>query len=267
MVVIRAVLAVVLVACSGAKSKPTEDARATARRDAGVVAPVAIDASVDAAAPAPPKGGDLQVRVEWRDVPVAARAPSGRTACNTPRRPAVEPTTTWGVPDAFVIVDGAAATDAPARIVLRDCLLAPRVAAGPSLLVESASEEPAQVMLAKRGEVGALAQLGAGKPRTILLPIAGHAVSVELDAKGVYELATAGKQPDIAWVIAAPATITDAAGHAVIRELAPGTHEVTAWLPPRAGQPARIARGTAEIKVGELADVTLQVAPVRKTRP
>src|SRR5262245_34352729 len=46
-----------------------------------------------------PKPGDAQIRVEWADVPVAARASPGRTPCNTPRAPSVAPTTTWGVPD------------------------------------------------------------------------------------------------------------------------------------------------------------------------
>jgi hypothetical protein len=42
---------------------------------------------------------------------------------------------------------------------------------------------------------------------------------------------------------------------------------VIAWLPPRAGQPARIARGTVTAAVGTLAELTLQLAPVSAPAP
>src|ERR1700733_4787888 len=49
--------------------------------------------------------GDVQVRVEWPDVPVAARASQSRTRCGTAAAPDVAPTTTWGVPEAIVAID------------------------------------------------------------------------------------------------------------------------------------------------------------------
>ncbi|HSK01766.1 MAG TPA: hypothetical protein VK932_11020 [Kofleriaceae bacterium] len=229
-----------------------------------------------------------------------ARASPGRTPCNTPRSPAAAPTATWGIPDAIVLVEGARsdsaarpadsapagstaaqagsaavpADSAEARIVLADCALSPRVAIGSPLLIESAVDRPATVRLAKRAELSkpeaASAPPGAA-PRTLRLPIAGHAVSVPLDAGGVYELATADRAPETAWIIApqpaAAAAVTDASGQVVLRGVPPGPHAVTAWLPPRAGQPARIARGTVTAAVGSLAELTLQLAPVSAPAP
>jgi len=48
---------------------------------------------------------------------------------------------------------------------------------------------------------------------------------------------------------------------AVGSAMAVGAHAVTAWLPPRAGQPARTGRGTATVTAGELAELTVTLAP------
>ena len=97
------------------------------------------------------------------------------------------------------------------------------------------------------------------------LPIAGHAVTSPLDAGGVYELSTSDQEPETAWVAAgiqgATLAVTDAAGQAVIRDQLPGTRAVTAWFPPRAGQPARIARGSVTVVPNQLAELTLVLAP------
>jgi hypothetical protein len=218
--------------------------------------------------PMTPALGEVQIRVEWADVPAAARASPGRTPCNTPRAPSVSPTTTWGVPDAVVIVDGARADPPEPRIVLAECALSPRVAIGSSLVVESAADRPASVALAKRAELPKPERPapGAAAPRLLRLPIAGHAVAVSLDAGGVYELATADKDPELAWIVAprpgAVAAVTDTTGQIVLRNISPGTHAVTAWLPPRAGQPARIARGIVTVAAGALAELSLPLAPV-----
>ncbi len=212
--------------------------------------------------------GDAQIRVEWADVPSAARASPGRTPCNTPRAPSVAPTATWGIPDAVVIVEDARADAAEARIVLADCALSPRVAIGTSLVVESAVDRPASVALAKRAELAKPeAAADGGAPRVLRLPIAGHAVAVALDAGGLYELATADKAPETAWIAAPPqagaaVAVTDATGQVVLRGLPAGPHAVTAWLPPRAGQPARLARGTVTVAAGALAELTLRLEPV-----
>ena len=239
-------LIVAAAACSGAKPKAVEDAKhAVAARDAG--------GDVAAAGK-----GDVQIRVEWHDVPLAARASAGRTACGTPIAAAVAPTTTWGVPDAFVVV-GVEHRDAPddARITLDHCALVPRVVvAGGTIAIASAADAPAKLALTRRGDLRDPATLSAGAARSILLPIAGHEVRAKLDAGAIYELA--GDQS--AWIVAAPnAVVTDANGQATLRELPIGTYPVTAWLPPRAGQPARIAHGKVAVAAGGLAELVVEL--------
>jgi hypothetical protein len=211
--------------------------------------------------------GDLQVRVEWADVPVAARTSPGRTRCNTPRAPSVTPTTTWGVPDVLVIADGVAAAPpagtAPtagarsARITLADCALSPRVAVGDSLAITSAVDRPAKLVLRKRGTVDRLAP---GTPIPVMLPIAGHTVTVALDPGAIYSLETDDPDPEVAFVAAiAGAFVTDATGHAMIRDLAAGAHAVTAWLPPRGAQPARVGQATTTVAAGDLEELTVKL--------
>jgi len=260
-------------ACSGKPGLEEAAPRAPAAGDAASSAAGGAAAPGDAARGDAPPGdaaaaraapGDLQVRVEWRDVPVAARSSPGRTPCGAPRAPSVAPTTTWGIPDALVVVDGAPAPASPsvARVALADCALAPRLAAGSALAITSAADRPARLVLRKRGAIDQLAvRLTAGEPVPVLLPIAGHTVTAALDPGAIYSLETDGPDPELAFIAAGPAAVTDGSGHAVVRELAPGPHAVTAWLPPRAGQPARLGRGTATIAGGELAELTITLAP------
>lgn len=248
-------------ACSG---KPrTEDAGhgapVVAVRDAGA-------AEGGSAAPTAAGGiGDLQVRVEWSNVPVAARTSPGRTPCNTPRAPSVAPTTTWGVPDALVIVDGAPASEPPpaAHVTLAECALAPRmVIGGASLAITSAVDHPAVLALRKLGAAADLTQLAPGAPIAVQLPIAGHAVTAALDAGAIYALATDAAEPELAYVAAVPgAAVTEANGQVVVHRLTAGAHAVTAWLPPRAGQPARLGHGTAKVVAGELSELTVTLTP------
>jgi hypothetical protein len=203
--------------------------------------------------------GDLQVRVEWADVPVAARTSPSRTRCHTPRAPSVAPTTTWGIPDAIVVAEGgaAAAGARTARITLSGCALAPRVAVGDSLTITSAVDRPAKLVLRKRGS---LDHFAAGAPVPVMLPVAGHAVTVALDAGAIYSIETDDAEPEVAYVAAlAGAFVTDATGHAMIRDLAAGAHAVTAWLPPRGGQPARVGQGTATVAAGDLEELTVKL--------
>ncbi len=261
-------------ACSGTKPRAVEDARTTppVRGDGGAAAASGSGAPAADDAPAGPTTGDAQIRVEWRDVPVAMRASPGKTACNTPRAPAIAPTTTWGVPDVLVIVEGMPADPvaipatgqvaipaAAARVVLADCAFTPRLVAASALVVESAVDRPAKIELARRGAITRLDKLEPGTPRVVQLPIAGHGVVVPLEPGGIYELATDGKEPETAWIIAAPAAITEASGAVIVKDLAPGAHAVTAWLPPRSGQAARIARGTITVVAGDLAELTLDL--------
>jgi hypothetical protein len=254
-VVKRALL--LLAACSSSKPRTADDATRAPH------APVAIDAAIAIDAPPPPpanpdaKTGDLQIRVEWKDVPIPMRASPGKTACHTPRAPVVAPTTTWGVPDVLLVVEGATlpAPAAAPRIVLADCALAPRIVAATSVIVESASDKPEKLAYAKRGEVASLAKLEAGKPTAVRLPITGHEVALPLDANGVYELTLDG---ETSWVVASTsAGVTEANGALLVRDLAPGAYPVTAWLPPRAGGTAKLAKGTVTVVAGDLAELTL----------
>lgn len=251
--VARALAVLVAAACSS-KQPPRAD-------DAAKPAPARSDAApIDAAPVATGTGsGDVAIRIEWKDVPAAVRASPGRTPCNTPRAPAVAPTTTWGIPDVLVVVEGAPAPTGDARLTLADCALAPRLAVGPAVVVESALDRPAKLVLSRRGELAKLPAVTAGEARPIQLPIAGHAVAVALEAGGIYQLATDGKDPELAWLVAGAAAITDATGLATIKNLPAGAHAVSAWLPPRSGQPARSARGTVTVVANELAELTLEL--------
>jgi hypothetical protein len=253
------VIAFCMAACSGKPRSEDAGAPVVAVRDGGAMANVA--------APTASGIGDLQVRVEWPNVPVAARTAPGRTPCNTPRAPAVAPTTTWGVPEALVIVDGAPVADPPpaAHVTLAACAIAPRViVAGASLVITSAADHPAVLALRKHGLAGDLAHAAPspGAPLAIQLPVAGHAVTAALDAGVIYALATDAAEPELAYVAALPtAAVTEANGQVIVHRLAAGAHEVTAWLPPRAGQPARLGHATAKVVAGELSELTVTLTP------
>lgn len=271
---------IVLAACSG-KPRPDDAAPALAMRDAGSAAAgsgaagdaagsgLALDAAGPGANPAGPPAsaagaakattGDLQIRVIWPDVPIAARSSPGKTPCQTPRAPQVAPTVTWGVPDVLVIVDGAVSGHAAAAVTLADCAIAPRLTVGNSLAITSATDRPAKLVLRKRGTPD---RLVTGDPVPVMLPIAGHTVTTALDAGAIYTLETDAASPEVSFIAAVPdGYVTDSSGHAVARELAVGSHTVTAWLPPRAGQPARTARGTAKVAAGELTELIIALVP------
>jgi hypothetical protein len=261
-VVVRLATLLLLVACSGSKTK-VEDARkhpsdTALLRDAGSVGV--------------PGMGDVQLRVEWKDVPIEARASAGRTSCGTPRASSVSPTTTWGVPDVFVMIEGAQAKPSPARdarIVLDRCALVPRVAlASDKLVLASAAEAPAKLSFHKLEQLPFGGAALGGSPRTVFLPIAGHSVDVALDARGIYhaQIENAdGKtfDPESAWIVAADTphfAITEANGQVLLRDLPVGNYTATAWLPPRGGQPAKIARTPVTITPDGVADVTLDIS-------
>ncbi len=256
-------LLLAVLGCSG-KSRPPGDASTAATLGDAAVAARADAASSDAAPRPPaasPTSGEVQVRVEWKDVPVVARTSPGPTPCATARGAAVVPTTTWGIPDVLVFVTGASSASA-ARVVLADCALSPRLAAARAVELVSAVDRPARVTLTRRGAtVSVLAGTLDAKAaaQAVRLSIAGHGVALALEADAVYELATVDPDPETAWIATGAAGTTDAAGLATIPDVAPGSHVVTAWLPPRAGRPARIARGTVEVTAGAVGELTLQL--------
>lgn len=255
--VARAAWLLTIAACSG-KPRPEEATHAPVRNDAAALGDAGRAGDAGAARAAT---GDLQIRVEWPDVPASARSSPGRTPCNTPRTPSVAPTTTWGVPDALVIVEGAA-PPATARVTLADCTLTPRLSIGSALAITSAVDRPAKLVLRKRGAIASLGQLAAGEPVPVMLPIAGHTVTAALDAGAVYSLETDAADPEVAFIAAVPGGyVTEASGQVTVQDLAVGRHAVTAWLPPRAGQPARLGRGTATVTAGDLVELTVTLAP------
>ena len=250
-------LVLALAACSGKTTAPktvVEDARgtgsATASHDAGAPAP----------APAPGGKGDVQIRVEWKDVPADARATPGRTACGTPRPAAVAPTTVWGIPEVFVMIDAPGTAPRTAqRIALAGCTLAPRaVVTHGSITIASASDAPATLAIQRAGALPLGGALADDKRRDVYLPIAGHSVSIALDAGGNYRIGGA----EDAWLVASDSpfvAVTDGSGTAVLRGIPTGTHEVIAWLPARSGQSARVARAKVNVTAGSLTDVTVDL--------
>jgi len=217
------------------------------------VPPAGRDAGATPTAPTGP--GDISVRVEWKDVPLAARASPGRTPCDTPRTPQVAPTTTWGVPGAAVIVEGVTKDPGEARVVLAGCSFAPRVVAGSSLVLASAHDRPARVTVTKVATVAHLETLVPTGARTVQLPIAGHAVAIPVEAGAVYQLATDAKEPELAWFIAGTAFVTEANGEIVIAGVPGGAHAVRAWLPP-----ARLGKATVTPVTGDLTAVTIDLS-------
>jgi len=257
---VKLVLLALVVGCS---SKTTSTPHGP---DDGIKAPLPVDARVvppgpyrvDAKAP----HGDVQIRVEWKDVPVIARASPGRTACGTAKPSSVSPTTTWGIPDAVVMIEvdhGKELVPTPARIVLDHCALSPRIAiaspalpgeAAPpkggaesiaSLVVASTMDAPAQVAFARVGNARPLATPTKAATESIArLPVIGHEVELPIEPSPYF-------------------AITEANGQVVLRDVPVGTFDISALLPARAGQPARTAKGTVTVAAGALAEVVLSL--------
>lgn len=256
---VRIATCALLVACSSGKPHGVEDAKRPVAAGSD-----AVHADGAAAVVVTPSAttGDVQVRVEWPAVPAAVRASPGATSCGTPRLAQVAPSTTFGIGDVLVIVDGAPAALGEAHVRLVDCAWSPRLAIGSSLVIESAADRPAKIVLSSRFRAKTLqAKAGSAPGVPVQLPISGHAVTTALDAGAVYQLATDDTDPEVAWVVAAAGAITDASGVVLVKDVPAGEHAVLAWLPPRAGQPARFASGQVTVVAGDLADLTLKLSP------
>ena len=220
--------------------------------------------------------GDAQIRVEWREPPTAMRGSPGRTRCNTARRPPIEPTSTWGIPEVAVWVDGAPIVTAPApvRVVLSPCAIAPRIAVarpGATLAIVSAIEHPLDASVMHYGDPAseqALAgfmiatALPAGAITRLQLPVVGHEVDLALAAPAVDAVSSGDDADAVAWVLTVPtaAAITDASGQVVLRDLPVGAHRVTAWLPRYDKQAMQVAHGKLDVLPGGLAEVTLDLS-------
>jgi hypothetical protein len=247
-------LAVLAIACSGNKTAPKaihEDARAGSAHVTADAAPVDPNAK-----------GDVQIRVEWKDVSADARAAPGRTACKTARPAAVVPTVLWGIPDVFVSIDApsTSTSTSTSTIMLTDCVLAPRaVVLYGTLAIASGMQAPAKVTVQRAGQLPLGGAVKEDKARELYLPIAGHEVEIALDAGSIYRVAAGD---EVAWIVATDhpyVGVTESSGTIVMRNVPVGLRAVTAWLPPRSGQPARVAKATVNVAAGVLTDVTLDI--------
>jgi hypothetical protein len=252
--------------CSSSKPKAVEDARHPAPAgDAGAVAVIPATPTGPYRVDTSAKTGDVQVRVEWKDVPAALRASPGATPCGNPVRPAVAPTTTWGIPDAVVSIEidhGKPLAPVRPRVELEDCALAPRLAvAGTALAIASAVESPQTMTLAEVGHLPLGSPLTAGAPRTLYLPIVGHEIETALTPGSIYAVTFGASE--VATVIAATTpyvAITEPTGQVIVRDVPIGTYAVRAWLPRRGPLEPRTATGTVTVTEGALAEVTLDLS-------
>jgi hypothetical protein len=219
----------------------------------------------DGAAKGKPGTGVIAAKVVWPTATAAVRAAPGRSACGAPRRPAAVIHTLHGVADVVVMVGGIdeAAPAAPARLVVRDCAVSPRVAiaAGGGFTIASADERRHVIDVAR---VGDLAQLGAVvEPEPLLsaaLPVVGHAVSSAIPVPSVVRVGVDGAGGDPGWLVALPhrfAAVTDATGAARFVDVPPGTHRVVAWAPAAGAT----VRGEVTVAAGRTAEVVLTLAP------
>ena len=290
---IRAAALLAAVAAAGACGAKDSRGGDPPRRDGGDAAPAGeagpVARAPDAGAPAsgPPAGavepyrlaaagsdggvaggGTINVRVEWKDAPVAARRSPGRDPCGAPRPPQAAVHTLHGVRDVVVWLDGIERGKAPppaataAAVALRACRLEPAVQLAPRadapLTVTNLDERRAAVELgwaeAPGGDVTVVARTA--------LPVVGHAISapqrpwltrVTADAAG----------DDAAWIVVPPhpyAAVTDEAGAAALADGPAGTYTARAWLRPGAGQPARAAQAEVTVTAGAAVDVVLSLA-------
>jgi hypothetical protein len=230
---------------------------------------------------APPTTGNLELRVEWKDAPAAVRASPGRTPCGGARRGRAKVHTLWGVANAIVFVEdagpSAGAGAPPVMLTVRDCELTPTalvVASAPAAVrvynadakTQAVTIEPAITLDDLAGAPVKVTK----KASRAALPWMGSEIEAAIAQPGALAIATADAPGDLAWVLAPPAggaaAVTDDTGVAGFDRLAPGTHAITAWLPPAAGEKARVVTGEATIAVGKTTKLTIDLA-ARTVKP
>jgi hypothetical protein len=260
----------------GSKSRPGDagkgsDSKGSDVRDAG--------GHTDAAA----TGGGVEVRVEWKGAAAAVRTSPGRNPCRVARRGRARVHTLWGVAGAVVILDapGAPTKSAPVMLTVTDCEVTPSVAVAPdaptTIRIYDADQRRHVVLIEPVVAFEQLAEApveAAGKDAVrAVLAWAGAEVEVAAPGAGAIGVATEDTPEDVAWVVVAPPTgrvgITDDTGAVGFDAVPVGTHAVTAWLPPAAGEKAKLVNGTVTIEAGRTTKITIDVAAgtVRTTPP
>jgi hypothetical protein len=265
-------VALVLAACAG---KPA----ATRGDGAGSASPAGA-AVLDARAAAVPDdvpgarlgyrraatAGTIEVRVEWADAPSTMRGSPGVSPCGAPLPPRVRVHTLGGVAGALVIADvpagrgfEPAAVAAELAVEVDGCVPSPEVVVrGPlptDLTVRSLDGRPHAVSITTVATLtSGQALLDAREPDgplpAVRLAWAGAAVRREVRESTLLRVATEGAptHPAFVAVVGTPyAGVTDETGAVTLGAAPAGTYPVTAWLPPRAGAPARVARGSVTV--------------------
>jgi hypothetical protein len=265
------VAAAVPLACAGGKSTPKGKDGGSGSGSGGGSADARGSGSAAPGAPI----GILDARVEWKDAPSAVRVSPGRDPCRGPRRGRAKIHTLWGVANAVVIVDGAGPSAAagpagPVQLALRDCALGPPVAvaaAAPATLhLYNGDQRRHVATIAPAVAIAKLAdapvRMGDASRRGVL-PWAGSELAVAAAEPGAIAVATDATPDDLAWFVVAPPGsrigVTDDTGAAMFPNLPAGTHGVTAWLPPAAGEPGIVVTGTVTIEADRVVRFTLDV--------
>ena len=211
--------------------------------------------------------GSLAVRVTWSDPPAELLRSPGLNACGERVAPPVSVHTLNGLRDAVVTIEGIAAGMAPpparnAEIAASGCALSPRVQVasriGATLAVRTDDLVRHQVAIERQGK-GADEALA-----TLPMPLAGQRYRLPLDQPGTVHAILDGDASD-SWIVV-PRTpyvaVTDNKGRVRFDGVPPGTYQVAVWHPPveRGGAPA-VARGSATIAAGEVAELELEPRP------
>jgi hypothetical protein len=270
-------LLMVLAACGSHRTTPNLAVRADAGADGAAAIDGGFDATPSAGTAADYRviavehGGLLRVTLEWPSARAAMRRSPGRTPCATARSPRARIGTLHGVADALVIVDVGAGKPAPpttpVRITVRECAVTPLMTLAPGLgdALEIQSQDTVHhaITATTVGSTWVAATTDVVLAMTELA-VMGHTVAIGLPSAGVIAIVADGATDDPAYVIAPPhpyAAITDEIGRVAIADIPPGTYDVHAWLPARAGSPAVTVSGSAVIAADAETELTLVVPP------
>lgn len=266
-------LALALAACAGKPTATRGDGAGSGGVRPSAAAPDARAAAVPDDVPGARAGyqhaataGTIEVRVEWASAPSTQRDSPGLSACGAPLPPRVRVHTLGGVAGVLVIADVPAgrgfppdAAAAELAVEIDGCVPSPPVLVRGSmpteLTVRSLDRRPhlvtisSVVALTSGQALADVREPGADLP-AVRLSWAGAAVRREIREPTLLRVAAADApaHPTFVAVLGTPyAGVTDETGAVSLGAAPAGTYPVTAWLPPRAGAPARSARGSVTV--------------------